>query len=64
MNSITLLGIDGTGKELDCYIKLFELCSKEFNFKQFKLITASDTIPKSNNIEFFKINKLNYKQYQ
>jgi hypothetical protein len=61
---ITLLGIDGTGTELDCYLKVFELCSKEFNFKKFKLITASETIPSSNFIEFFKIDKLNYKQYQ
>jgi hypothetical protein len=64
MNDITLFGIDGTGTELNCYLKLFKLCSKEFNFKKFKIVTASENIPSLNNIEFFKINKLNYKEYQ
>lgn len=64
MKSITLLGIDGTGNELDCYIKLFELCSREYNFQNYKIITANKSIPIVKNIEFFKIDKLNYQQYQ
>jgi len=64
MDSITLFAIDGTGTELDCYLKIFDLCSKEFNFKKYTIVTASENIPTSDNIQFFKINKLNYKEYQ
>lgn len=67
MNTLTLLGIDGLGIGVQFYIKIFELCCKEFNrFKEIKLFTAAENPTNTINdlnIEFIKIPKLSYADF-
>jgi hypothetical protein len=63
MSDITLIGIDGMGTEYDSYLKIFDLCSKEFSFQEKILFTSSDIL-KIPDVKIIKIPKLSYKDYQ
>ena len=67
MKSVTLVGIDGLGKAVNFYIKIFELCNREFKFEKNILFTSaqSRTIDISDgiSIDFIQIPKLNYREF-
>lgn len=65
MNSkITLFAIDGTGTEFQTYVNIFNMCKNEFPVAEYKLVTAANQNNDVDDIKIFKINKLNYKDYQ
>jgi hypothetical protein len=67
MSNVTLVGIDGLGKAVDFYIKIFELCNREFKVEKNLLFTSAThrTVDIFNDIEidFIQIPKLNYKEF-
>jgi len=67
MKNITLVGIDGLGVEINTYIRIFDLCSKEFKFDKGIIFTNAPAysvdIPDNLDISFISIPKLSYREF-
>jgi hypothetical protein len=63
LHKVTLLTIDGIGKNSDKVKTLFEICSKEVSFADKKILTSDKTFQSYDDVKVIYIDSLNYKQY-
>jgi hypothetical protein len=67
MYDITIVGIDGLGTEIDSYIRIFDLCFREFKYRKGIIFTSANgyhvDMPDGVDIDFIQIPKLSYKEF-
>lgn len=63
LSKITLVTIDGTGKDTEKLLNVIDICTRKINFGEVILITADDTIQSTDKIKIHKISKMSYPEY-
>jgi hypothetical protein len=63
LSKITLVTIDGTGKDTDKLLNVIDICTRKINFGKVVLITADESIQTNDKLLVHKINKMTYPEY-
>lgn len=63
LSKITLVTIDGTGKDTEKILNVINICTRKINFGEVVLITADGALESTDKITIHKIKKMTYPEY-
>lgn len=63
LSKITLVTVDGTGKDTNKLLNVIDICTKKIKFGEIALISADENIKSFEGITVHKINRMTYPEY-